>query len=59
MIATPKTRAGFTAALFAAAFLGIFIAAAWGPLSRNIGLLPTLAVLVLGVWACLKFLPRT
>ncbi|MDZ4780071.1 MAG: branched-chain amino acid ABC transporter permease [Planctomycetia bacterium] len=58
MVYKPLRGEGRYAALFAAAFLGIFIAAAWGPLSRNIGLLPTLAVLALGVWACLKFLPR-
>ncbi len=58
MIYKPLRGQGRYAALIAAIFLAVFIAAAWSPLNARMGRLPTLAILVAGVWACLKFLPR-
>lgn len=58
MIYKPLRGQGRYAALISASFLAVFIAAAWTPLTAWLGLMPTLLTMTLGVWACLKFLPR-
>jgi len=58
MVYKPLRGQGRYAALISAVFLAVYIAAGWAPLTARIGIVPTLAVLALGVWGCLKFLPR-
>jgi branched-subunit amino acid ABC-type transport system permease component len=58
MVYKPLRGQGRYAAFIAAVFALIFALLAWSPIAAKAGALTSLGLLVAGVWACLRFLPK-